>query len=288
MMNRIMQRKKEGILTVNQICSEFHLSRSTYYVYCKRQERNLWPTVRLRGRPLNEFSLNQQEKEEIKRMADSPSKMLTVPQMCSEINSKNNRNISRSKVYRYLKKDLHYSFKQNTFAAPPAFYPIQKIVRYKVCKRLIEHYQNDKVQIFLDESGWDVNLCPSRSWGKIGEKPYRKRLNKFQRINIIMAIAKDKIIAYKAVKDGINEHHFIDFVQQLCYKLYNTDKKIFNKIILYMDNFKAHCSLTTIKFLKFTGFEILFSPIAYYQSNPIELVFAFLKQMLRKTTFSSM
>jgi len=286
-MNGIIQRKREGIHTVNEICKEFNISRTTYYVYCRIKERNSQAIVRPQGRPLNEFSLNQQEKEEIKKMADNPSKSYTVPEMCAELNEKYNRNITHNKVNRYLTKDLLYSFKRNTYAAPPAFDSAQKIVRYKVCKHLIDSYESQMMGIYIDESGFDLSICSERSWAPIGEKPYRKRSSKFQRINIIMAITKDRIFAYKAVKGGINENHFIEFIQQILYKIHSENPRLVPKVLCYMNNHRTHTSQLAEKFFRMTEFEFLYSPIAYYQLNAIELLFGYLKRKLKTKFFNN-
>lgn len=285
---KIIKRKKEGILTVNQICKEFNISKSSYYIYCKKFEKNLWPVIGSRGRPLNEFSINHHEKEEIKKMSDDPSKSYTTTQIRAELISKFNRDISRNKIYRCLTQDLRYSFKRNTFAAPPAFDSVQKIIRYKVCKRLIEAYLNQKMIFYLDESGADIGLVPSASWAALGCKPYRKRSSRFQRLNLIMAITKEKIFAYKAVKGSINENHFIEFIQQICYKINNGNEKLIGSIVLYMDRHKMHSSHLTEMILKMTGYEILYSPVAFYQLNPIELLFGYIKRNLKQKVNSNM
>jgi len=283
---KILEKRNEGINTVKEICAEFKISQSTYYSYCKKAQNTNSEAFKSSGRPISQNSLYDAEKEFIKLMADNPRKCYTIPLMRMKLNSRFGRLLPYNRIYRYLKKELVYSYKRNTYAAPRAFDPGQKIVRYKVSKELVDCYAQGKTLIFIDETGSDLTICAEQSWSKRGEKPYRTRPSRSQRLNIIMAITCDKVLAFQAIMGQMNENVFIDFMLKVCRKLNADDSLAKDHYTFYMDNHPSHCSNISLKILKILGFKILFSPVAYYQLNPIELLFGFIKRQLKTKLYS--
>jgi len=222
--------RKEGTLTVKEICKECKLSPSTYYLYCRREDRKEWESIKPRGRQYNENSLNENEKKCIKSIADDPKLCYTVPQMCNELYNRFHRRISKKKVYTYLSKGLGYSFKFNSYSAPPAFEPVQNIIRFKIAKKLIEFYSQDKALIFLDETGIDLALSGTRSYSKKGTKPYRMGYIRSKRLNIIMAITKDNIFCYQVTKGTISEFDFINLIISLVNRISNQSNRTYRNM----------------------------------------------------------
>eukprot|EP01022_Parablepharisma_sp_SALTPOND_P028855 TRINITY_DN7191_c0_g1_i2.p1 TRINITY_DN7191_c0_g1~~TRINITY_DN7191_c0_g1_i2.p1 ORF type:complete len:266 (-),score=13.84 TRINITY_DN7191_c0_g1_i2:326-1090(-) len=215
-------------------------------------------------------------------MADTPYKSYTVPEMCAELSEKYHRKISRKKVYTYLSKDLGYTFKRNTYAAPPAFKPGQIVVRYKVCKALIDYSRQGKNIIYIDESGFDLGMHAEYSYAMRGVRPYRVGVAKTQRLNLVMAITKEKVFAYQVRKGVHNEHSFIAFILDLTYKMYQVGIDYAKNTVLYVDNHRAHTSRLSIKLFNLLGTNVVFAPVAYYHFTHIENLFGIIKQRRKK------
>jgi len=288
LIKKIMEKRREGTTTVKEICDEFRISQSTYYAYCRKANKNKLSDIKPRGRPVDKNGLHDDEKEYIKCLADDSKHCYTVSQMRVKLNSRFGRQIQKNRIYRYLTKGLAYSYKCNTYAAPAAFEPSQKVIRYKVSKVLIDAYTQGQTVIYFDETGCDLNICSNRSWSKHGLRPYRMRPPRSQRLNLIMAITDAKILAFQVIKGSMNENIFIDFMIGICRKLSSEDNQAKNHYIFYMDNHRTHCSNISMKLLKILGFKIVFSPVAYYQLNPIELLFGIIKRNLKTKLYTDL
>jgi len=280
--------RKVGKYSVKEICEECGFSPTTYYLYCKREDKKEWDSIRPRGGQYSINSLNEEEKKFIKLMVDDPKFCYTVPEIRDFLNERFHRSISRGKVYRYISKGLGYSFKLNSYSAPPAFEPVQNIIRYKIAKKLIESYQQDKTLLFLDETGIDLSVTRLRSFSRKSIKPYRMRISKSQRLNIIMVITKDNVFCYQVVKGSISELECISFILScICHIIQSTNKSL-DQYLLVMDNYGAHRSSLMMKFLRLSKIPTLFTPVYYCFLNPIEIFFSFLKRGIKNSTRNNM
>jgi len=280
--------RREGKLTIKEICEKCSFSPSTYYSYCHRVDQGSISLLKSRGRQFNENSLNDNEKKFIKEMADNPRLCYTVPQMCLKLLHKFNRNLSKKKVYRYLSKDLGYTFKVNSYSAPPAFEPVQNIIRYKIAKKLISFYKQDKILLFFDETGIDLTLSGTRSYSKKGIKPCRMKNIKSERLNILMGITKDSVLCYQVIKGSISELNFINFMLSFIDWVSQKSSINLSQLVLVLDNYSAHTSSLALKFLEICNIQTLFTPTYYCFLNPIETYFSILKRNLRKTFKNTM
>jgi len=285
LMNKL---RKDGRYSVKEICEECNFSPTTYYLYSKRSDRNEWKYVKPRGSKYNSRSINEEEKAFIKQIADDPKYCYTVPEICNSLNNRFHRNISKGKVYRFLSKELKYTFKFNSHSAPPAFEPAQDVIRYKIAKKLIESYHNNITILFWDETGIDLSLSRLRSYSKRGTKPYRMRISKSQRLNILMSITMDNVFCYEAVKGSISELECIGFLISCISHIIKYSGKSLDKFLLVMDNYGSHRSLLMMKFLKLVKIPTLFTPIYYCFLNPIENLFAFIKNDIKGLPKNSM
>jgi len=223
------------------------------------------------------------EKEFIKSIVDDPRQSMTVPMICAAINDHFQHYVPKHRVYQFLTKELGYSYKRNGYSAPPAFEPIQLIIRYKICAFLIDSQLNNNLWIAIDESGCGLFLDGSRSWSKKGFKPYRMGLIRSQRLNMIMAITKNQIFAYQVFKGSCSEFQFADFIIKISKKLYEISPQNASSVLYYIDNHKIHTTSTIIKLLNILKIKTVFAPIYYCFLNPIEIYFSNFKRSLRKT-----
>jgi transposase len=288
LIRRILRLRTEGTHSVKDICSMLKISQSTYYTICKREDFHLWPYIRPKGRQYDENSLQPDEKEYIKHMLDTPLRSCAVPEISAELSERFNRSISRKKVYSYISKTLGYTYKRNTYAAPPAFEPVQHIIQFKVCKQLIDYWQQSKNIMFIDETGFDLSLRKEYSYAKRCQRPYRVGIGKSRRLNVLMAITKENVFGYVARKGSHNEHSFMAFLLAIVSKMHQIGSAYFNNTVIYMDNHRIHTSDLATKLLRILGITTLFSPKAYYQINPIEFLFGIIKLRAKRVSCTEM
>jgi len=280
--NHVLKLRKEGIHSVREICEICGISKSSYYIYCHREDRNMWGDIKPVGRPLDENSLRPVEKVLIKKMVDDPNQCLTASEIATTLSSQLHRPITKNRVYRYLSKELCYSYKRNSYAAPVAFDKEQIAIRHLICQKLIEFLYQGKNVLFLDESGFDVGISREYSYSRRGVKPYRKKQNRTARLNLIMAILKDKIFAFQVRKGAHNEHSFVSFIIELTRKISQLGPQFASNVVLYLDNHRTHTSALSLQLLNSVGITTLFAPVAYYQINPIELIFGICKSRIKR------
>jgi len=279
----LIKLKSESKHTVREICEMCGFSPSTYYSYCRRIKSNERGPFKMRGRQYTENSLNDAEKKFIKALVDDPKFCYTVPQICNELFNTFHRNMSKKKVYTYISKGLGYSYKFNSYSAPLAFDPSQNIIRFKIARKLIECYSQEKSIIFLDETSIDLTLCRTRSYAKKGSKPYRMRNMKSERLNIIMAITKENVYCYQVIKGTTTEFDFINLISSLLEHISKSNRKDLSQYILVLDNYSSHCSALALQMLRLFKIQTLFTPIYYCFLNPIETYFSSLKRSIRKS-----
>ena len=284
----MLQLRREGTYSVKDISSLCKISVTTYYLICKREDNNEWPYIRPRGRQFTAESLQPPEKEYIKHMADAPEKSYTVPEMCKELADRFQRTISRKKVYTYLTKTLKYSYKRNNYKAQYSFEPEQAIVKYKVCKALLGYLEQDKHIIYIDESGFGLDMHPEYSYAKRGCRPYRIGQSKSKRLNLIMGITNQNVFAYQIRKGAHNEHSFISFLLDITRKAYELGPDYVNNVVLFMDNARFHRSTLVRKLMSLLPFPILFNAPCWCELNPIEMVFGIVKRRLKRQHLMNM
>jgi len=130
---------------------------------------------------------------------------------------------------------------------------------------------------WLDESS--VNLAYTRLYGWAKSS---KRINegikdvRFERQSILSAIGLDGVKAPFVFAGTLNKEIFSDYLRfQLAPTLKNDD-------ILILDNCSVHKSKLVLETIEELGINVVFLPPYSPDFNPIELVWAFVKDILRK------
>ena len=205
--------------------------------------------------------------------------------MCKELADRFQRTISRKKVYTYLTKTLKYSYKRNNYKAQYSFEPEQDIVKYKVCKTLLGYMEQDKHIIYIDESGFGLDMHPEYSYARRGCRLYRIGQSKSKRLNLIMGITNQNVFAYQIRKGAHNEHSFISFILDITRKAYELGPDYVNNVVLFMDNARFHRSTLVRKLMSLLPFPILFNAPCWCELNPIEMVFWNCEEKIKETGF---
>jgi len=279
---KVIRHRTAGIYTVQNICDLCNICKTTYYNICRKADNPNPGISRPPGRPLNENSLSKIEIERIKELVESPEKSYLIPEICEDIFTHFGHQVSKSKVYYQLTKKLRYSYKRNHFKPQTAFAPEQVIVRFEVCRKLLEIFKQGKNLIVMDETGWNLAVQREYSWAKIGKHPFRKKRDAATKRHVMMAITNHNVFAYVISSAGHNEHSYCNFMISMCKKLQELGPETVQNSIFYADNAPFHVSKLCKQLLKILQIPTLFSPVAACDFSPIEGLFAILKKEFKR------
>jgi transposase len=135
--------------------------------------------------------------------------------------------------------------------------------------------------VFLDESAALTNLVRTHAWSRRGERaPGTAPGGRWERVTILGALGLKGILgamSVAAATDGAVFHAYLD--QVLLPELRRTRPDA----VLVMDNLGAHKAETVRVLLDGSGFTYRYLPPYSPDLNPIEMAWAKVKSLLRKT-----
>lgn len=176
--------------------------------------------------------------------------------------------------YKYLKTTVKPEILTNTKYQRKAFFLIRLI--YQIISK-------GMVLVFIDESKIQLKNSNFRKWRNKNDS-FNYGSNKQEKINLILAVSKDKVIHYELNKKNINTDIFENFLIKTLNKLENEEKE---KTVLFMDNARPHKSKKIIKFIKENKLKVI-TNIPYESSfNSVELSFRFIKNLIYKKLYNS-
>lgn len=131
--------------------------------------------------------------------------------------------------------------------------------------------------VFLDESGFNLSMTPSRGWGPRGARVNDcKPANWGENLSVIGAIRVDRVHCHQTLEGAVNGTRFVQFVEKrLCPILQLGD-------VVIMDNLRAHHIPAVRQAIEAEGAELLFLPPYSPDLNPIELCWSFIKNVVRR------
>lgn len=131
--------------------------------------------------------------------------------------------------------------------------------------------------VFVDESGFRLGTPPRYGWATRGAKTTGKHIcGKWENLTMIGAISLDGLRGFMTINAGTSIDVFEAFVkQQLAPKLKPGD-------IVVMDNLSAHKNSVIVDAIERAGAAVLFLPPYSPEFNPIERVWAKLKEIVRR------
>ena len=134
--------------------------------------------------------------------------------------------------------------------------------------------------IFIDETWAKTNMTRLRGRAPVGERLVAKvPYGHWNTTTLIAALAIDGVRCSTVVDGPVNADVFEAFVAQvLVPQLRSGD-------LVVMDNLSSHKRATTRQLIEAAGAQLLFLPPYSPELNPIELVFAKIKQLLRSLGF---
>jgi transposase len=131
--------------------------------------------------------------------------------------------------------------------------------------------------VFIDETWTKTNMAPLRGWSRrgkrlIGKVPHRR----WKTMTFVAALRHDAVTAPWLLEGPIDGESFRTYVERVLVPTLRPGD------IVVMDNLGSHKGKAVRALIRAAGAKLLFLPKYSPDLNPIEQVFAKLKQLLRK------
>jgi transposase len=142
-------------------------------------------------------------------------------------------------------------------------------------------------KVFIDESSFNLHVRRRKGWSLRGEPAKLSLLPKGGNTSLIASLFPTGIGMHKFVdscpkKPGVRSEDFIIYLNELCVQLPD-------KVVIIFDNAKIHHTEEVNRFLdtlkKGRGIQVLYLPPYSPFLNPIEYVFAKIKQVVGRSEF---
>lgn len=225
----------------------------------------------------------------IKYILDSLQKKklnITLKKISKEYLSLYGNTISISTVSRILKNHLKMNYLRTCLKNPKLEeynYIFMALSYIRIFYRSIKLGSNI---IFLDETGFLLQNNNYHTWRINDEQIYAGPKSKQkERLNLILAISRKRVIHKEFRKDSVNSEIFLNFLEEIYDNLKQDEK---TNSILIMDNATYHLTGEIINFFKDKKIKGL--TICPYKSefNMAELVFRYIKNIIYKNIYENM
>lgn len=131
--------------------------------------------------------------------------------------------------------------------------------------------------VYSDETGIDDNEVVRTGWAPRGERcRAKKRAERTKRFNIIAALNLNKLFAPFLFEGYSNAMTYETYIEKVLIPTLRSG------MVLVIDNASFHKSKTIIKLVESVGCRVLFLPPYSPEFNPIEHVWAHVKNAIRK------
>lgn len=196
-----------------------------------------------------------------------------------------NKPISISTIDRVLKNNLQMKYLKTKIKIPRLNeynYIFMSLVFIKGFIRCIQIGLNI---IYIDETGFMIENNNFYYWRERNEECYGKsKTNLKKKLNLILGVTKEKVIARYFTFENVCQNHFMNFINIISSNLRDEEKK--NSIIL-MDNAIYHKTDDAKLCFKKNNLKVMTIPPYRSPFNMIELVFRYVKNVTYKNIYKS-
>lgn len=131
--------------------------------------------------------------------------------------------------------------------------------------------------VFIDETWAKTNMTPTHGWSRKGRPLIAKAPGgHWMTMTFVAALRHDRITAPCVFDGPINGERFLAYIKQCLVPTLKAGD------IVIMDNLSSHKSSAVKQAIRAAGARLFFLPPYCPDLNPIEMVFAKLKRLLRK------
>lgn len=232
-----MVRLQSSGMGVTSISRQLGIKRNTVGGILRRFNKTGKIQAEKRGRPSNPI-LNDSEKTEILSWIDENA-LLTLKEICTKVQEKFNKSVSKSTVDRIL-KEFHYSLKMLVRAPERRNCPskLQQRKEYADRFRELETTTRHENIVFIDEVGFKVVTRPKKGRAPVGQSAYSfVSAARSRNISVAAAMNKNGVINSKIHDRPINGEDFKAYLVEL--KQECIRKGVLEPVFV-MDNARIH------------------------------------------------
>ena len=264
---------------------------------CKTQDKELLNPIQIKILPLFFDTLNNIQYPDLKKTqyAINISNIMmkikknnglpTLKKISKEYEEKYNKSISISTVSRVLKKNLEMRYLKTVIKNPKLNEYNYIFMTLIFIKGIIRSKEIGLNIVYVDETGFMLENNNFYTWRERNNEFYGGSKSKLkEKLNLILGVNKNKVIAKLITKENIDQKYFIKFISEIASNLGSKESK--NSIII-MDNAAYHKTSDVITIFKKNKFKVLTIPPYKSSFNMVELVFRFIKNITYKNIFYS-
>jgi len=206
---KILSLKSEKSYSVNEICEICNITRYRYYMILSAIKSNKNLSDSCLNNRIYKGILGTNEINFIKSLLDNKFESFSVPQIRDKLFEHFKIYVSKSLIYYHIRKTLRYSYKRTLFKDKSFMEPVQKIIEYKTTLEMLLDLKLDKNLVYLDETSLQISDYKEFSFSPVNVPSIKAIRRSNEKINILMAVNKNRILGYILTKTNIDKFIFI-------------------------------------------------------------------------------
>ena len=158
-----------------------------------------------------------------------------------------------------------------------------KLIRKLFALKFAKIITNEMLVINIDESSINRGITANYSWGLKGVPVESKNSLFSDSISLVMAICSNGSWMSFLMEETINSVNFVWFIKIVHNWLISNSYFGYHEVLLLLDNWAFHKSITSTSILKTLGYTIAYLPAYSPDFAPIEMCFSILKRYLKES-----
>ena len=284
--NYLKQKIVENKDNVSSLSRAYHVTPSTLSKIKNTDDMSLWKLPRRRF-----VKVHQKERSLIKDAIEKyyweQLHPFTINDILKHLKQENNIDCPYKLIRKIVKDNVKLSYKRSLSRPIIANIKRVKILRCLFSIQISQEIKSDVLIINWDE--WSINRHTKLnfSWSKVGLNKEVKNSSFVGSTSMIMAILSNGCWFSMLTNDKTNSKIFIHFIIKLNKWLESNNMFEYKYIHLHLDNCPYHKSMETIDYFRRTSMKIFFLPPYSPSLAPIEMVFGWIKYMLKLKSIRS-
>ena len=265
----------------NYIKNVYKLSQSTFYRLKLMMANNFESYQALETLHYKELLLDNSIRTTLKSIIRPPQFSLTMKKISEQFEKATGLNLPKSKLAKYLKSKLRYSFIKGNHRPPKIMTQNHLLAKGCFSARVLRYLLQGIPIADCDESSFDRSVRNNYSWllsgtggSIIGEVVGGKS-------NLILSIFPDGAWIAMIKDETVDSVAFSFYLTVLTKVLKGTERGELSKFWLLLDNATSHHSTFSTSIVQSLGLSAVYLPAYCPELAPVELCFKAVKSIIR-------